>query len=195
MRDNFAFGRVPLGTEIYDPRSMSIQTVAAHIEGVWAGGNSPWYGALSVPKLPDLEWWMTGEERNKYHLWGTGRGVYDKKKDCTLLAGEWPELYFVHCLNGGSGSSFALLSDIRIRELYGHLHLIRMPFGTAQNLLWNYIEGDSSVGESDTTTAAMADLTFCAIDGYDDEEPNSTKFMLVADYLMNKCQHEGEREE
>lgn len=170
------FNRVPLGTKIYDPLRMAVETVVAHIESRWLGTNNPWFGILAEPVVPTDDWWM---KREKGTMWGSQAGR--QKEFVHLLAGNVPPLYGVHCLNGGSGLLFVLVSEIKVHCI-GDSRVLELPYPRKnESLVYTHVPGDNF--EDGYTTANLLNGTFV----YSSENKRPTvyqkKLRDVAGYL------------
>ena len=132
MDREYYFNQWPLGTEVYLPLECVIARVVAHVESTWLGKGGPWYGLLSVPVIPD-KW--------------DGLLPYTPDdpaaRDKTVIAGEMPAQFDIHCLNGGGRPEIVKLTEFKIALTHRNLTVLTHPYGW---LACMEDPGDSSVG-------------------------------------------------
>lgn len=188
MNRDYYFNRWPLGTELYDCLKKRVEVVATHLEGTWAGSARPWYGIATVPKIPDLEWWLQRRETAS-HL-HTIREHEEALRPREVLSGTLPDQYFIHCLNGGGPLSICVVDSVKVSNLTEELFIIKTPVRLGQ-LLYTYISGTYSHDEppeEDWEAAANLDLSSIYFDFDDrpDVDVDARYVLQVARYLYSR---------
>jgi hypothetical protein len=118
------FEKYPIGELVYNKSRYSIEKIVTHIQGKWITSNDDWFGILTVPVTPDLKF-MKDKRNGYFSLWGKD-GVYGDKNDGkhTLVNGEWPETYYVHCINGSYSNDLTLVKELYLITINRYTHLI-----------------------------------------------------------------------
>jgi hypothetical protein len=186
------FNKYPLESEWYNSDNFRIEKIKSHIVGKWMGSARDWFGILSVPILPDINYYK--KERNKYSIWGK-YGVNNKNDgNHILIAGDWPETYFVHCINSGYGvSEIYSLSDMLIDNISKNLWPIKSKIKNHILFVYGY-ESDEidSPGFEIAYTPMLERQYFNSYDGHYKNNLENKEFIKVARYVHNKVEYEEE---
>jgi hypothetical protein len=190
MNDINIFDKYPLGEEFYNPDRFGIERVEAHIAGKWLTSNSDWYGIISVPVLPDIKYYK--RKHNHYSLWGKYGYNNSNKNDGKniLIAGNWPESYFVYCINGTYGlREILFINELKLDTIGSNLQMIRSKISNQALLVYGY-ESNSidDYGFELAYSISLARQYLNAEDGYYKNKVNDKEFVKVARYLVYKLE-------
>lgn len=183
MDNQYYFNKYPVDKEFYNSQNYCVEKVKAHILGKWHGSNDDWCGILTVPVVTDLSYFQKGIGCRA--MWGKNSKYGENKDDGkhTLIAGEWPDAYFVYCANVHySGQDYLWNLDELVTDYMSpHTEIIRSKNGTG---LLVYSFESSNEEEYEFEMAYSIDLGRIYFNSNPRNSNDKKEFIKVARYVV-----------